>query len=157
MKLFNLAIALSFLAGIALHAPEAAANPDVIRKEMQKKYPNVSVQSVLPTAYPGVWEIFTGTELFYSDDRASYILLGRLIDVATQTDISTPRLGVLTAIKFDDLPLNLAMKTVMGKGTRKLAVFADPNCGYCKRFEADLTTLTDTTVYTFLYPILFST
>lgn len=132
----------------------ALANPDVIRKEMQRKYPNVTVQSVLPTAYAGLWEIFTGTELFYTDERASYILLGRLVDVATKADISTPRFATLTAIKFDDLPLNQAVKTVIGKGTRKLAVFADPNCGYCKRFESDVTTLADTTVYTFLYPIL---
>ena len=161
MKFFNFVFNCGFKyipATIAVAAglfmSSVSANPDVIRKEIQKKYPNVTVQSVLPTAFPGVWEIFTGTELFYSDDRASYIMLGRMIDVATQADISTPRLTILTAIKFDDLPLNLAMKTVNGKGTRKLAVFSDPNCGYCKRFEADLTTLTDTTVYTFLYPVL---
>jgi thiol:disulfide interchange protein DsbC len=154
MKLFKLVLIVALSIGSALSAPYAAANPDVIRSEMQKKYPNVTVQSVLPTAYLGLWEIFTGTELFYTDERASYLLLGRLVDVATKTDISTPRFTLLTAIKFDDLPLNLAVKTVIGKGTRKLAVFADPNCGYCKRFESDVTTLADTTVYTFLYPIL---
>ncbi len=154
MKLFKLVVAIFLLAGFAIQATQALANPDVIRKEMQKKYPNVTVQSVLPTAYPGLWEIFTGTELFYSDERASYILLGRLVDTATNADISTPRFAILTAIKFDDLPLNLAVKTVVGKGTRKLAVFSDPNCGYCKRFETDVTTLADTTIYTFLYPIL---
>lgn len=151
MKLFYTLLSAAILLCANL---QALANPDVIRKEMQKKYPNVTVQSVLPTAYPGLWEIFTGSELFYTDERASYVLLGRLVDVATKVDISTPRFATLTSIKFDDLPLNQAVKTVIGKGTRKLAVFADPNCGYCKRFESDVITLADTTVYTFLYPIL---
>ncbi len=154
MKLPHLALTFCVALAALVQAPQALANPDTIRKEMQKKYPNVTVQSVLPTAYSGLWEIFTGTELFYTDERASYILLGRLVDVATKMDISTPRFATLTAIKFDDLPLNLAVKTVVGKGTRKIAVFADPNCGYCKRFETDVLALTDTTIYTFLYPIL---
>ena len=60
----------------------------------------------------------------------------------------------LTAIKFEDLPLNLAFKKVKGKGTRKFAYFGDPNCGYCKKFEQDLTKLNDVTIYVFLYPVL---
>jgi thiol:disulfide interchange protein DsbC len=35
-----------------------------------------------------------------------------------------------------------------------LAVFEDPNCGYCKRFEKDLQKVSNVTVYMFLYPIL---
>ena len=154
MKKISLAFGIFLTICAGLFTPKAFANPDVIRKELQEKYPNVTVKSVLPTAYPQLWEVFTGTELLYTDERASYLLLGRLFDVATRADISTPRFAALNAIKFDDLPLNLAVKNVIGKGTRKIAVFADPNCGYCKRFETDLTTLTDTTIYTFLYPIL---
>jgi thiol:disulfide interchange protein DsbC len=60
----------------------------------------------------------------------------------------------LTAIKFSELPLDLAFKKVKGKGTRKLAYFGDPNCGYCKKFEQDLAKVDDVTVYVFVYPIL---
>jgi thiol:disulfide interchange protein DsbC len=43
---------------------------------------------------------------------------------------------------------------VRGNGKRKVAVFEDPNCGYCKRFERDLQNVDNVTVYMFLYPIL---
>jgi thiol:disulfide interchange protein DsbC len=52
------------------------------------------------------------------------------------------------------LPLRDAIVFKQGSGARKLVVFADPNCGYCKRFERDVAALKDVTVYNFLYPIL---
>jgi thiol:disulfide interchange protein DsbC len=35
-----------------------------------------------------------------------------------------------------------------------MVIFADPNCGYCKRLEKDLVHVKDVTVYTFIIPIL---
>ena len=60
----------------------------------------------------------------------------------------------LSAIKFDSLPLESAVKIVRGNGSRRIAIFADPNCGYCKRFERETANVTDLTMYVFLYPIL---
>jgi len=77
-----------------------------------------------------------------------------LIDTEKKSNLTEERMSKLTAIKFDQLPLNLALKKVKGKGTRKLAYFGDPNCGYCKKFEQDLTKIDDVTIYVFLYPVL---
>ncbi|MDH4051331.1 MAG: DsbC family protein, partial [Rubrivivax sp.] len=57
-------------------------------------------------------------------------------------------------IDFAELPLKDAVVIKQGSGARKLAIFVDPNCGYCKRFERDLKTIKDLTIYAFLYPIL---
>ena len=43
---------------------------------------------------------------------------------------------------------------VKGNGSRKLVVFSDVDCPYCKQLERkELTNITDVTIYTFLYPI----
>ena len=57
-------------------------------------------------------------------------------------------------MKFDKLPFKDAFTIVRGNGERKMVVFEDPNCGYCKRFEKELQTINNVTVYMFLYPIL---
>jgi thiol:disulfide interchange protein DsbC len=43
---------------------------------------------------------------------------------------------------------------VRGKGTRQIAVFADPNCGFCKKLENSFQQLDNVTIYTFLVPLL---
>jgi thiol:disulfide interchange protein DsbC len=43
---------------------------------------------------------------------------------------------------------------VKGDGRRKLVVFSDPNCPYCKRLEKELVNINDVTIYTLLYPVL---
>ena len=95
-----------------------------------------------------------GTDLFYVDEQGSYLIQGSIIDTRTRTDLTQARIDKLTAIDFATLPLKDAFLIKQGSGARKLVVFADPNCGYCKRFERDLLTLKDVSIYTFLYPIL---
>ncbi|MBQ7625499.1 MAG: DsbC family protein [Rhodocyclaceae bacterium] len=53
-----------------------------------------------------------------------------------------------------ELPLEQAIKTVRGDGSRVLVTFEDPNCGYCKRLHRDLQSIDNVTVYTFLAPVL---
>lgn len=133
----------------------AAASEATVKQAMQKKYPDVQVESVTKTPLAGIYEVFAGGEVIYVDENVNYLIVrGRLIDVARKTDLTEERTRVLTAIKFDQLPLNLALRMVKGNGKRKFAYFTDPNCPYCKRLDQELTKVTDVTVYLFLYPIL---
>lgn len=95
-------------------------------------------------------------KIVYSNASGSHLILGDLMDSKTMNNITESKMDKLNAINFDkDLPVNLAIKTVYGTGARKVAVFEDPNCGYCKRFRRDaLAKLQDTTVYTFVFPVL---
>jgi thiol:disulfide interchange protein DsbC len=102
----------------------------------------------------GLFEVRLGNELVYTDEKVSFVLDGVLIDAATRRNVTQERIERLTAVKFDELPLNLAIRQVNGKGTRQLAVFEDPNCGYCKQLRRALAELPDVTLYTFVYPIL---
>lgn len=125
-----------------------------IRALVQKKIPQFQVESVLKTPVPGIYEVFGNGQMLYVDDKVSHVFSGEIYDIDTNVNLTQQRMSKLTAIKFDELPLSLAFKKVKGNGTRKLAYFGDPNCGYCKRFEQDLAKINDVTVYVFLYPVL---
>ena len=145
-------ILLAALAGLSFGA---FASEATVKSAFSKKYPEVTVESVVKTPVAGIYEVFANGQMLYADETASYIFINaNLVDTDKKSNLTEERMSKLTAIKFSDLPLNLAVKRVKGKGTRKLAYFGDPNCGYCKKFEQDLKAINDVTIYTFLYPVL---
>ena len=136
-------------------AHAASAQEAVIRKAIAERIPNFpKIDEVTKTAIPGLYELRIGTDLVYTDEQGNYLIEGALIDTRTRTNLTEAKIAKLTAIDFNQLPLKDAMVWKQGNGARKLVVFADPNCGYCKKFERDLQQVKDVTVYTFLYPIL---
>jgi thiol:disulfide interchange protein DsbC len=144
--------ALLLLAGVSTLA---GASEATVKAAMQKKYPELAVESVTKTPQAGIYEVFANGQLIYTDEKAAYLFTNAsLIDTDKKVNLTEERMTRLTAIRFDQLPLDIAFKKVKGKGTRKLAYFGDPNCGYCKKFEQDLAKINDVTVYVFLYPVL---
>jgi thiol:disulfide interchange protein DsbC len=133
----------------------AAARADEagVRQIVEARF-GVKVEDVVRTGYGGLYEVRMGDEIVYTDEKVSYLLVGSLIDAKTRENVTETRKEKLATIRFDELPLDAAIKTVRGNGRTTLAVFADPNCGFCKRMEKDLASMTDVTIYTFLYPIL---
>ena len=151
--LTRLALAVGLSAGL-LHAP-VLAQEAAIRKNLPERLPNLpKIDEVVKTAVPGIWEVRIGTDLFYTDDQGSHLFTGELIDTRTRANLTRERIERLTAFEFSKLPFKDAIAIKQGTGARKLAVFVDPNCGYCKRFERDLQKVDNVTVYLFLYPIL---
>lgn len=143
--------------GLALAAPLAQANEAVIRKALQERLPNLpKIDEVRPAPLPGLWEIRFGNEVRYTDATGSYVIEGELIDIKSKParNLTEERVAKLNQIDFASLPLKDAVVYKNGTGKRRIAVFADPNCGYCKRFERSLQEIKDITVYTFLIPIL---
>ena len=139
---------------LALAAP-ALAQEAVIRKNLAERLPNFpKIDEVIKSPIPGLYEVRVGNEIFYADEQGNHIIDGSLIDTRTRANLTQERIDKLTAIDFAKLPFKDAIVWKSGTGERKMAVFADPNCGYCKRFERDLSEVKNVTVYTFLYPIL---
>jgi len=145
---FGLGLCLGLLSG-AVHANEA-----LVKKAVEAKLEGAKIDSVTKTPYLGLYEVRFEGQLVYTDEKVSYIFAGNIIDGKTMQNLTQERLRKLSVIKFSDLPLEQSVKIVRGNGRREIAYFSDPNCGYCKRFEKDLASMTDITVYTFLYPIL---
>ena len=148
-KFATLALAGS-IAAAAAHAGEAE-----IRKNLPQRLPNFpKIDEVSKTPVPGLYEVRVGHDILYTDEDGDHVIQGTLFDTRSRTDITEQRLRKLTTIPFAELPLKDALVMKQGTGVRKLVVFGDPNCGYCKKLERDLVNLKDVTIYTFLYPVL---
>ena len=139
------------LSGLSAHAGEAD-----IRKNLAARIPQFAqIDEITKSPMPGLYEVrINGFEIYYTDEQGNYLLQGNLIDVKARKNLTEARVEKLSEVAFDKLPVQDAFKIVRGNGKRKLAVFEDPNCGYCKRFEQDMKNVDNVTVYLFLYPVL---
>ena len=137
-------------------AVTALAGEAEIRKNLPARIPQFpAIDEVTKSPLPGLYEVrVNGFQIYYTDEQGNYLLQGNLIDVKARKNLTEERVEKLSEVSFDKLPVNDAIKIVRGNGKRKLAVFEDPNCGYCKRFEKDMKTVDNVTVYLFLYPVL---
>ncbi len=139
---------------LALVQP-ASADEAAIRKTIAERMPDFpKIDEVTKTPIPGLYELRVGSEIFYADETGNHLIDGQLIDTRSRNNLTEARLNKINAIDFASLPIKDALVWKAGNGARKMVVFADPNCGYCKRFERDLQRVKDVTVYTFLLPIL---
>ncbi|MDP2258056.1 MAG: DsbC family protein [Polaromonas sp.] len=134
----------------------AFAQEAAIRKNLAERLPSLAkIDEVSKTPMNGLYEIrVNDSDIFYTDAEGNFLIQGNLIDTKAKRNLTEERVEKLSAIDFSALPLKDAFILVHGNGKRKLAVFEDPNCVYCKRFERDLQKVNDVTIYTFLLPIL---
>ena len=147
-----------FLLVLALLALPAAANEAAIRQVMKTKFPNVRVDGVQPAPLPGLFEVRLqspdGPQILYTDAQANFFVDGSIIDSRSGRNLTQERLQKLTAIEFGALPFDLALKVQRGNGRRVLAMFTDPYCPYCRKFEQSLLQIDDITVYVFMFPVI---
>ncbi len=146
LKALLLLLAVSF--SVFVHANEAE-----IKSTLQKKIPQIGqINQVVKSPIPGLYEVITQDHLFYTDAKAQFLIDAAVYDLKNMRNITEERSRKLFAIDFDSLPLENAVKVVRGKGERKMAVFSDPNCGFCKKLEKEFLNIDNVTIYTFLYP-----
>ena len=159
----SLALALAVIAQPALaqatapKAPAAApATTEARIAEAVEKLVGRKVESVTKAPFLGLYEVYMGGDIVYTDEKVNYIVVGDVYEAkgAQPRNLKEERLAKLNAVKFADLPLDQAFKIVKGSGKRQVAYFSDPNCPYCKRIEKEFAALNDVTVHVFMYPIL---
>jgi thiol:disulfide interchange protein DsbC len=150
-----------FLATLLLISGVACADEASIRSEIAKKFPKANVESVTKTPHLGLYEVVVDGQLFYADEDFKYLIDGSIIDTNGMTNVTAARQRDLEELKlrklafpFEQLPFEMAIKKVKGDGSRKIAVFSDPDCPYCKRLERDLVKVDNVTIYVFLYPLV---
>ncbi len=149
MKIIIHALMLLLFSAHAAYAGEAE-----ISSAMKKKFPYATLISVSKTPYPGLYEVVFDNQIVYTNEKMTYLFSGDIIDMHSMQDITKAREKQLYPSAFSKLPLDLAIKMVKGNGSRRLAIFTDPNCVYCKKLEKEMVNLKNTTVYFFVYPIL---
>lgn len=147
---FLILVVSTFLFQSSVFADEAS-----LRKAIESSYPKVHVGEITKTPYAGLYEVIVNGQIIYTDEKFSFLIVdGGLIDTKTKIDVTKERMAELMKIDFSALPFGQAIKVVQGNGARKIAVFSDPDCPFCKRLEQqELARLDNVTIYTFLYPL----
>ena len=144
------------LTGLVVQTAFAQGEEAFIRKTLKERMPHIHpIDEIKRTPMPGLFELRVDTsEIYYTDASANFLIQGQLIDTKNQRNLTEERMQKIMAVDFKSLPFKDAIVIVRGKGERRMAIFEDPNCGYCKRFERELQSIDNVTVYLFLYPIL---
>ncbi|HEY1439150.1 MAG TPA: DsbC family protein [Casimicrobiaceae bacterium] len=124
-----------------------------VKQALEAKFPGAPISNVSRSPYFGLFEAQLDDRMLYTDSKVNYVIVGSVYDTATRTNLTEQRMKRMNRIAWDSLPLELAIKKVKGDGSRKLAIFSDADCPYCKRLEAEMKGLDNVTIYTFLFPI----
>jgi thiol:disulfide interchange protein DsbC len=144
------------LGGLVLAATCVASEDPAfatIRAALEKRFPEVMVMDVKATPMAGLYEVYSGENIAYTDAKGDFLIIGSLLDTRTKQNLTADSMDERNAIDFGSLPFARAIKIVKGSGQRQLAVFSDPECPYCLKLEGELKKVTDVTIYTFLYPL----
>jgi len=147
------------IAVLLLAANLASANEAQIRKALAAKLGEAKIEGVEPGPIPGLFEVRFraaegGVQVIYTDASATHVFVGRVYEVRSDRNLTEERTRKLNAVKFDSLPLDLAVKIQRGNGKRVLAMFSDPYCPACRQFERSLAKIDDVTIYVFMYPVI---
>lgn len=153
-RLITSLLVAAFFSGAAFAAGDQLKEMAVLAN-LKQKYPSTVIKSVTETNLPGIYEVIMGKNIAYVEESGRYFLFGHLFDMQTQTDLSEGKVVAEQAAKMDfkGLPLKDAITIVRGDGSRKVAIFSDPDCPYCKQLENNMVNLTNVTIYLFMFPI----
>lgn len=144
------------LFGSGVLASHAYASDDVtakLQQTLQQRFPTIRIETVQASPVPGLYQVIAGQQVVYTDASGEHMIVGRMMDTQTRHDLSADALDSYYTVDFKTLPLNEAIKMVKGNGERKIALFADPDCPYCRQLEQNMRSMTNITVYLFLYPL----
>lgn len=131
----------------------ATTDENELRGNLVKNFPATKITEIRPSELNGIYEVAMGRNIVYTDTKARYFLFGHLMDMPNQKDLTQERMDKREAVSFDSLPKDQAIVFRKGEGTRKVAVFSDPDCPFCRRIEPEISKLEDVTVYLYLYPL----
>lgn len=149
-------VAVLLATGLLASCVEAQnATEATIKKALEPRLGGAKIESIRETPYSGLYEVRVAGDILYTDKKGDYLFIGHVYDTKTSTNLTRARVEEINKIKFSELPFQMALKQVKGNGKRVIAVFEDPNCGYCKRLrQTTLKEIDNVTIYTFLYNIL---
>jgi thiol:disulfide interchange protein DsbC len=148
-------LAVLLATGLLASCVEAQNTEATIKKALEPRLGGAKIEAIRETPYGGLYEVRVAGDILYTDKKGEYLFIGHVYDTKTSTNLTRARVDEINKIKFTDLPFEMALKQVKGNGKRQIAVFEDPNCGYCKRLrQTTLKEIDNVTIYTFMYNIL---
>ena len=144
----------AFALAVLCSTVHAGPDEDQVRAALTATMPQLHIDSITKLPYGDLYEVVVNkTNIFYTTSKGEIGLFGNLVDLKSHANLTEQRRAALRTVDFSRLPLDKAIVKVKGDGSRKLAIFTDPDCPYCKQLEKDLSGVSNVTVYIFLYPI----
>lgn len=150
IKSFITMIGLTLAVATPSFAQDVSAS---VLAKLKELYPSTQFTGIRKSEVDGIYEVMMRNNVAYTDKTGRFFMFGHLWDMQERTDVTAERLADANKVDFDSLPLSDAFVRVKGKGKRRIALFSDPDCPYCKRLEVELAKLDDITIYTFPYPL----
>jgi len=141
---------LCFVTGASM--ADEATDISAIEKTVRKALPGTQIKTIQPAPIEGLVEIEAGQNILYADPTGRYLVVGSIYDIHTATDLTAERKSATPRIEWSQLPLDAAVK-YSNSGSQKLAVFFDPDCGWCRKLHDQLKTLDDVEVFNIMYPV----
>jgi len=131
------------------------ANEKSLQKLIEQQYPDIKIQSIKKTNFNDLYEVYLGNQIIYTDQSFKFLIIeGQLVDPKSKKNITAERLADLQKIAFENLPLDLAIKIKKGIPQKKVAVFSDIDCPFCRKLEKEvLMKLDNVEIYTFIFPL----
>ncbi len=125
-----------------------------ITSQLKSTLPLVKIDKISDTPITNVYEVTSMHKIFYVDGSGKYALIGNLVDLTTKTNLTQLAVESISIVSWQGLPLKIAIQKVIGNGKRKIAIFTDPECPFCKRLEQEtVPNLKNVTIYYFLFPL----
>lgn len=148
-------ITLALCAAASAQTDLPAAQLAMLKQKLGQRITSMPpIDSARTMPMSGLIELKVGNNVLYTDANGEYLFDGHVIETKTQRNLTEERLEDINRVDFAALPFKDAVTYKAGTGKRRMVVFADPNCGYCKQLEKEIQQLKDVTVYTFVIPIL---
>lgn len=138
---------------VLVSADNETGPEQVVLENIKKRFPSTKIDAVSPTPVQGIYEVVMGRNIAFSDADGRFFIFGHMFDMEKQRDLTAERKQSLRKVDWSALPLENSIMFRQGKGERKLAVFSDPDCPFCKRLEEQLALLDNVTIHLFPFPL----
>ena len=125
---------------VAANAPAAAAPGKADPREaIVKKISGIKLEDVRLSPVNGVYEVTDGANISYVTSDAKYAILGDLVEIDSNNNVSEARRRAIRARMIEAIPDN-EMLVFSPKEAPKytITVFTDIDCGYCRRLHSQI-------------------
>ena len=128
---------------LCLLAGSAFADEEAVKKALQATFSGEKIDSVKKTTYLGLYEVVVGGELFYTDEKATYLFFGHVVDPQTKQSLTSERLQQIKdtrRISMDTLPLIRRLKQSRATASASWWFFPTPTAHIASAWKRNWST-----------------
>lgn len=119
-------------------------------EQFKKSFPKNNFESVTPTDIKGLYEVYTGNQIYYYMPKDD-VIIGGPLTTKNGLNVTKESYSQKMAQKMAKLPLDGALK--IGNGKTAIVEFIDPNFHLCRESYKYFTQRKDVTIYAFFLPL----